>query len=116
MSDNDTLNYSFEVTKDEEMNIISEPEEPKFDSPNGSRWIVGVADDGTVSVLSKPFIHDSFFENGSAPEDMGLPGEVDAEPGVYEWICNFVEYKDWESGIVDDWEFEVIKEKRLYFW
>jgi len=100
----------------DEIAIQGEPEEPVFDSPNGSRWIVAVADDGAVSVLSKPFIHDSFFESGSSPEDMGLPCEVDRESGVYEWICNIDYSTDWESGMVDDWCFEVIEEKLLYSW
>lgn len=105
-----------DINSTEDIKIQPGVEEPEFDSPNGSRWIVAVADDGTVSVLSKPFIHDSFFENGSSPEDMGLPCEVDGEPGVYEWICNLVEYRDWETGYVDDYQFEVIEEKRLYQW
>lgn len=90
--------------------------EPEFDSPHGSKWIVAVDDEGLVHVLSRPYIHDSFFECGSSAEELGLPIDTDVAPGVYEWICDIHYHRDWESGIVDDWQFEVIEEKLLWTW
>lgn len=69
---------------------------------------------GYVSILKHPNIHESFIESCHA-EDCGLPSDViDTDPGVYEWTCRLVEHRDWESGQVDDCEFEII-EKRLLF-
>lgn len=93
-----------------------EKEDPEFDSPHGSRWIVGIDDNGTVYVLSRPHIHDSFFECGGSAEDIGLPESAELPPGVYEWICDFSEYKDWESGYVDYWEFAPRKSTLLFSW
>ena len=45
-----------------EMQADADEEEPKFDSPHSSRWIVAVDDEGYVTVLSRPFTHDAFFE------------------------------------------------------
>lgn len=93
-----------------------ESPEPEYDSPNGSKWVVAVDNEGLVHVLSRPYIHDSFFECGSSAEDLGLPADTDVAPGVYEWICNIVYHRDWETGYVDDWQFEVIEEKLLWTW
>ena len=41
-----------------EIKADADEEEPKFDSPHSSRWIVAVDDEGYVTVLSRPFIHD----------------------------------------------------------
>lgn len=90
--------------------------EPEFDSPHGSKWIVAVDDEGLVHVLSRPNIHDSFFECGSSAEELGLPIDTDVAPGIYEWICDINYQHDWESGYVDSWNFDVIEEKLLWTW
>jgi len=93
-----------------------ERQEPEFDSPDGSKWIVAIDEEGLVYVLSRPCIHDSFFECGNSAEELGLPFETENAPGIYEWICNVNYHRDWESGHVDDWEFEVVEEKLLWTW
>lgn len=97
-----------------EIQILEEDDEPEYASPQGSKWIVAVSDEGYVSVLVRPPIHHAFFDNGPGAEDIGLPFEVENPAGVYEWICNVQEYRDWESGYVDDWNFDVIKETLLF--
>lgn len=83
-------------------------EEPEYDSPYMSEWIVAVDVAGMVSVLKAPDLHPGFTENGKTALDYGLPEDVeDTPPGMYRWICSFHEEKDWESGLVDDWHFEV---------
>lgn len=90
-------------------------EVPVFDSPHSSVWIVAVDMIGRVSVLKAPNLHPGLSENGTTAFDWGLPEEVDsAVPGVYRWHCSFHEEKDWESGIVEDWHFEVEREELLY--
>lgn len=90
-------------------------DEEKYDSPHGSEWIVAVDIDGNVSILKRPNLHYSFFDNGSSAEHCAIPFELSAtEPGVYGWVCDFVESRDWETGLVDDWHFEVRDEVCLY--
>lgn len=89
-------------------------DEPVFDSPQGSLWIVSVDDCGDVAILRRPNIHYSFFDNGSSPEDVGLPATSDEPAGVYEWTCSYWTSTDWESGMVDDWGFDVEAERALY--
>lgn len=46
---------------------------------------------------------------------IGIPFEnIESPSGVYRWICNFNTYTDWESGVVEDYDFEVIKEECLW--
>ncbi|QDH49230.1 hypothetical protein PHYNN_94 [Pantoea phage Phynn] len=87
-----------------------------FESPHGSKWIVAIDDMGCVHVLERPCLHDSFFECGNSAEDIGLPFETENSPGVYEWICDICYQRDWESGYIDGWEFEVTEEKLLWTW
>lgn len=83
-------------------------DEPEYDSPYMSEWVVAVDVAGMVSVLKAPNLHPGFTENGKTALDYGLPEDVeDTPPGMYRWICSFHEEKDWESGLVDDWHFEV---------
>lgn len=83
-------------------------DEPQYDSPYMTEWIVAVDVGGMVSVLKAPNLHPSFTENGKTALDYGLPEDVEnTPPGMYRWICSFHEEKDWESGLVDDWHFEV---------
>jgi hypothetical protein len=84
-----------------------EDNEPEWDSPDNSEWILGISDNGTVYVLSKPNIHESFFDNGDDAEMIGLPTEIEDKTGVYKCICSYHQTKDWESGHVDDWWFEI---------
>lgn len=104
------------LIKSELLQVEEESPEPEFDSPHGSKWIVAVDDEGLVHVLSRPYIHDSFFECGSSAEELGLPIDTDVAPGVYEWICDIHYQHDWESGHVDGWDFHVIEEKLLWTW
>lgn len=96
-------------------NDSAEPDEP-FDSPDFSKWIVAIDEEGNVHVLSKPNIHYTFYDNGNSAEEIGLPYETDNPPGVYEWICSFNQTTDWESGHVDGWSFDVEEEKLLWTW
>lgn len=90
-------------------------EEEQFDSPNGSKWIVAVDDCGLVVILDRPNIHYSFFDCGEGAEEIGLPFEVcDTAPGVYEWICDYSQSRDAETGIPDGGEFDVREEKCLW--
>lgn len=83
-------------------------DEPQYDSPYMTEWIVAVDVGGMVSVLKAPNLHPGFTENGLTALDYGLPEDVEnTPPGMYRWICSFHEEKDWESGLVDDWHFEV---------
>lgn len=83
-------------------------DEPQYDSPYMTEWIVAVDVGGMVSVLKAPNLHPSFTEDGLTALDYGLPEDVEnTPPGMYRWICSFHEEKDWESGLVDDWHFEV---------
>lgn len=83
-------------------------DDPQYDSPYMTEWIVAVDVGGMVSVLKAPNLHPSFTENGLTALDYGLPEDVEnTPPGMYRWICSFHEEKDWESGLVDDWHFEV---------
>lgn len=83
-------------------------DETQYDSPYMTEWIVAVDVGGRVSVLKAPNLHPSFTENGKTALDYGLPEDVEnTPPGMYRWICSFHEEKDWESGLVDDWHFEV---------
>lgn len=93
----------------------AEPDEEKFESPNGSKWIVAVDLQGFVSILGKPAIHWGFFDNGEGAEEIGLPFEVeDVWPGVYEWTCNVRQTFCPETGCPDGVEFDVVEEKCLW--
>lgn len=85
-----------------------------YESPNGSEWIVAVDKWGMVTILKTPNIHYSLLDPGNA-EEIGLPFEVeDKIPGVYKWKCNLHVGTDWETGYVDELEFEVIEETLLW--
>lgn len=102
-----------QVKETEDMLIIDE--EPEYDSPHGSVWIVAVDYAGRVTVLETPNIHPGFLDNGPEAEYLGLPPEVDdMEPGVYRWTCSYHTHVDWETGLVDDYDFEV--EESVLLW
>ncbi len=85
---------------------LKEAAEPVYDSPHNSEWIVGIDAWGCVFVLKAPNIHFSFFDNAHNAECIGIPFEMPEEKaGVYKMRCSYHELTDWESGIVDDYEF-----------
>lgn len=92
-----------------------EPEDEQFDSPQGSKWIVAVDQDGFVTILQQPNLHYGFFDAGRSAEDVGLPFEVaDPKPGVYEWTCSYRQTFCPETGLCDGGEFEVDSELPLW--
>ncbi|URC22691.1 hypothetical protein KASHIRA_01170 [Serratia phage vB_SmaM-Kashira] len=100
---------------DLEMKPEIESDEPVFDSPHGSIWIVAVDYAGRVSVLQTPNIHYSLLDNGPEAEYLGLPESVDdLDPGVYRWKCSYHTSVDWESGHVDGYSFEVEESTLLW--
>lgn len=99
----------------DEIQILDDAEEPEYDSPNGSVWIVAVDYAGKVTVLETPNIHDALLDNGPEAEYLGLPPDVDdLDPGVYRWTCSYHTSTDRESGLVDDFSFEV--EESVLLW
>lgn len=104
-----------EALRDESIQAFDDEEEPDYDSPNGSVWIVAVDYAGRVTVLETPNIHHSFLDNGPEAEYLGLPPDVDdMDPGVYRWTCSYHTHTDWETGKVDDYDFEV--EESVLLW
>lgn len=102
-------------TTEEDIQPIDDFHEPEYDSPDGSVWIVAVDYGGNVSVLEAPNIHHCFLDNGPEAEYLGLPPNVDdMDPGVYRWTCSYRTHTDWESGQVDDYDFEV--EESVLLW
>jgi hypothetical protein len=99
--------------RDLESNELDKPEDEYVD-PNGSTWIVSVATDGRLSIMKAPNIHPSFLDDGMDPEYFGMPDAVTDPPGVYEWVCSYSETRDWETGMVDGYDFEPIKDKLLW--
>ena len=75
----------------------------QYTPPNNSVWIVAVDCNGMVHILTKPNIDPNFFEVGTSyfTEEVGLPADVDFDPGVYEWTCNFQVERNYESGVVE---------------
>lgn len=91
-----------------------EEQEEKFDSPQGSVWIVAVDIFGVATILQAPNIHYGFFDAGNSAEEIGLPFETDNEPGIYKWTCNCHGGRDDYTGEYWGPEFEVIKEELLW--
>ena len=89
-------------------------DEPKFDHPNGSKWIVSVDISGNVAVLNTPNLCDGLLEPEFPSGIIGFPCDSELNPGVYEWTCDYSESIDWESGHVDDWSFDVYESKLLW--
>lgn len=89
-------------------------EEPKFDSPYRSEWIVSVDDKGYVDIMRWPNIHPGYLDEGINAEMLGMPEQVEDPAGVYKWICSPWETRDWESNIVDDWGFDVVESTPLF--
>jgi hypothetical protein len=100
----DTLNHIGTI---KQITTIDCDDEPDWDSPHSSVWVLAVDISGNVSVLEPPSIHDSFFDNGPDAESIGLPYEnIELPMGVYKVICDFTESRDWETGCIDEWYFE----------
>lgn len=90
-------------------------EEPEYDSPQKSEWVVAVDQWGFVTILKAPNIHPSFLDCKNA-EEIGIPFELDVEhvsAGVYKWTCNLNSSYDYEYSYYEQ-EFEVIKEELLW--
>lgn len=103
------------ATFPELITFIEPDDEPEYDSPQNSKWVVSVDNWGNVSILDAPNIHPWFFEGGENAECVGIPyDQEDKAPGVYEWICSYHQHKDWESGAIDAFEFVVEEEKLLW--
>ncbi|MGX4995902.1 hypothetical protein [Enterobacter hormaechei] len=101
--------------REEEIQPFDDEDEPDYDSPNGSMWIVAVDYAGRVTVLETPNIHPALLDNGPEAEYLGLPPDVDdMDPGVYRWTCSYHTHIDRESGQVDDYDFEV--EESVLLW
>lgn len=77
-----------------------------WDSPHNSEWILGVDIWGVVFIVKAPNIHPSFLEDRSA-EMVGFHTEVNEEAGLYKAVCDYYVSTCWETGTVDDWEFEI---------
>jgi len=90
-----------------------EGDEPDFESPVNSRWVVAIGVCGNVVVISTPDIHPSFFDNGMETDNIGLPCESEDESGIYQWVCSPTYSTDWESGVTDFEGFDVISSTRL---
>ncbi len=90
-------------------------EEPEYDSPHGSEWIVAVDISGSVTILDAPNIHYSFFDNGLSAEYIGLPFECeDLGPGIYKWVCDVHGGRDEFTGEYWGPEFSVREQTLLW--
>lgn len=111
----DALREKLKGFQQEEIQPMDNEEEPEYDSPNGSVWIVAVDYAGRVTVLETPNIHPALLDNGPEAEYLGLPPDVDdMDPGVYRWTCSYHTHIDRESGHVDDYDFEI--EESVLLW
>lgn len=115
MSDDIDFSGLLDVRAGEVISLVDDGiEEPEYDPPEGSVWLIGVDMQGCVFILDTPNIHYSFFDNGYNAEDMGFPYDlVDTEAGVYRVTCSFKTSTDWESGQVDDYWFNPTKMERI---
>jgi hypothetical protein len=86
-------------------------DEPDYDSPQKSEWILGLDMDGSVFVVVAPNIHHDFFECGMDAELIGLPDVIeDKDPGLYKAICSLHESGggSYYGGYADyDYSFEI---------
>ncbi|UQJ95347.1 hypothetical protein IANJMKHF_00442 [Klebsiella phage CPRSA] len=71
-----------------EIKADMDEEEPKFDSPYRSEWIVSVDDKGYVDIMRWPNIHPGYLDEGINAEMLGMPEQVEDPAGVYKWICS----------------------------
>lgn len=85
-----------------------------FEKVGSNKWILGVGEVGGAWVMRAPDIHWSFFENGYNVEDLGIQGSEELDEGVYEITTRYSEHLDWETGVVDDWDFNIVKYKLLF--
>jgi len=111
---NKLLDDILKVQAPENITLTDDETEPNWDSEHNSQWIIGVDISHNVFVIVAPNIHPSFFDNGSEAEYIGLPVDLpDEDPGIYEITCSFHTHKDWETGIVDDYEFHIEEMNKL---
>ena len=94
-------------------NVESTGADNEYDSPYNSKWIVVIGVCGTVVIVKKPNIHFSFFDNGCAAEDVGLPPDSEDDAGIYEWVCSPSFGRDWESGRNEFKGFDIISTRKI---
>lgn len=100
---NDLLYNTF-FAEDEDFAEDEEPDD--FDSPYNCDWVISVDCEHKVHILEYPNINPNFFAGGYEAELVGLPYDLpDVDAGVYKITCHLEEYRDWESGIIEDYEF-----------
>lgn len=88
--------------------------EPEYESPYRSEWIVSVDDIGYVDIMRWPNIHPCYLDEGINAEMLGMPQQVKDPAGVYKWICVPWETHDWESGYLDNWGFNVVESSLMF--
>lgn len=93
-------------------------EEPEYDNPNGSVWVVAINEQGELSIVQRPNIHCGFTDAGGYdPEMYGLDGEYDNVPaGLYRVVCDYNQSaSDYEMPwIIDNFEFTIREWKTLH--
>ena len=93
---------------------MQDDDEPDWDAPNGSEWIIAVDIGNRVSIISAPNIHYSFFDGGDTANDIGFPEDwKDVEPGVYRVTAAYSTSTCRETGYVDDHYFDVASHEKI---
>lgn len=96
-----------------QQNNLPDGPEPELDPPEGCKAIVAVGVDGDYVMLKKPNVF--CFEEESSPQLNGFGEDFDMPPGVYEMTFSYRETCDRESGIVDDFYFDMKEAKLLWY-
>jgi len=105
-----------DILRNKQITTSDKDDEPDWESPHNSEWILAVDSRDNIIVISHPSIHDSFFDNGYEAEYIGLPmyGGKDMPMGVYKCICSYHTSTDFESGHIDEWWFEIESKTPLW--
>jgi len=103
----DTLKYTGAVLGIFSEKIKNKKDEELQGNPNLTNWIMAIDRDGYLKVIDHPLLHWSYFEEGLEAEYLGLPIEVDEKPGLYSVRCSKFIGRDRESGIIDEWGFDI---------
>ena len=103
-----------EAVKENENQMVKY-DEPEWETPRDDHeYVIAVGRDGTAIFMITPLIHETFFENAHDHlEDNGFDIPEGLGAGIYKCHFHFSEYRDWESGIIDDWSFDCIGEPEL---